>query len=158
MRRARNYVRDLNGNTFRDAEVIDYINEAIDRCAQVIPELRDIPYLVEKPDVLLLIPQRFQHIVSLYAGSKLQSQDERFHQAVTLMNEFEVKLAQLHDEVLAGETQILDAEGLRVTVAPIDEHVIDVYFEKSADDSDIDAGEEILDGNVGIDTIDGGSF
>jgi hypothetical protein len=156
-KRARSYARDLNNNTFRDIDVLDYMNEAIERCGQEIPQLRGMNELQENLDVVTLMPKVYQHILAIYCAARLFAQDERFHQSATLMNEFEVKLSQLANEVLSGEIVIVDSDGNEVEWTAPEDHVKNVYFTYgSASDEDIDEGVDEVEGPEVV--YDGGTF
>lgn len=127
IRRTRSITRDFTNAVFREIDIIDYINESIDRCKQVIPELRDMEYIERGsvgPDYL---PDEYHHLLAVYSASRCFAQDERFHQSSTLMNEFEVKLHHLKSLVDSGELIITDPEGNAVTMSNA-EYVVDSYF------------------------------
>ena len=111
VQRVRSLTRDFTESIFREQDIIDYINEAIMRVRQVVPELRDMEKLMSnshKPD---LLPEEYHHLLAVYAVARCFSQDERHYQATTYMNEFEVKLEELQSKIEGGEIVIRDEDG-----------------------------------------------
>lgn len=115
IQRVRSLTRDFTNTVFRENDIIDYINEGIDRFAQVIPELQGLEYLLTNTQEPSLIPRQYQHLLAVYATSRCFNQDERHYQATTYMNEFEVKLEELKQAIEAGSVVITDAEGNEVS-------------------------------------------
>lgn len=129
MMRTRSLVRDLANSFFREVDVTNYINEGIDRLAQVIPEFRDMAYLTQSTQEITHLPREWQHILSLYCASRLCTQDERFYQAGTFMNEFETKLDTLKALIDGGDVDIIDpttGEAVIVDLEP--STVLNTYF------------------------------
>lgn len=111
IQRVRILTRDLTGSIFREHDIVDFINEGINRFVQVIPELKDLEELNNNTDVPSLIPKQYQHLLAVYATSRCFGQDERHYQASNLMNEFEVKLDELKMNIENGTIAILDGDG-----------------------------------------------
>lgn len=126
--RTRSLVRDLSNSFFRENDLVSYLNEAIDRIGQLIPELRGMSYLNSHQQEVDLLPKQYQHLLAIYCASRLCTQDERHYQAGTFMNEFEIKLAQLAQEVELGDVEILDADGNLVTFERKKQYVENEYF------------------------------
>jgi len=126
--RTRSLVRDISNSFFRESDVIDYLNEGIERIGQVIPELREMPLLLNREAPVTRLPRSYHHLLALYSAARLCSQDERHYQAGTFMNEFETKLGMLAMDVLNGETEILDENGEPVVVNRKNDHVRNDYF------------------------------
>lgn len=126
--RTRSLVRDLSNSFFRESDVIDYLNEGIERIGQVLPELADTPLLLNRTQDLTRIPKPYHHILSLYAAARLCSQDERHYQAGTFMNEFETKLATLVQDVMNGDVVICDENGNVIEPFQNIDHVRNDYF------------------------------
>lgn len=126
--RARSLVRDLTSSLFRELDVFAYINEGIERIIQVIPELHMMNTLNDHLDELYYLPKEWQHIVSIYCASKLCTQDERYYQAGTFMNEFETKLNALKIAFDNGELIIKDPEGNIVDFNKEPEYVTNRYY------------------------------
>jgi hypothetical protein len=119
--RVRILTRDFSNSIFRENDIIDFINEGIDRFKQIIPQLRGLTYLTVAIQEPSLIPEQYQHLLSVYAASRCFSQDERHYQSTNLMNEFEVKLEELKSAIEAGDIIIVDSDGNTVVVDnPID--------------------------------------
>lgn len=110
IKRSRVYVRDLTNSFFREQDVTAYINEAIERVGQVIPELENMELLYSHQQEVTHMPRHYQHLLALYASARLCSQDERHYQAGVFMNEFETKLSSLADDILSGDIEIIDPE------------------------------------------------
>lgn len=128
--RSRNLVRDLTNAFFREIDVVNYINEAIERVGQVIPELEAMPVLTAHQDEVQLMPKMYQHLLAVYASARLCTQDERHYQAGTFMNEFEVKLAELYDKITNGDIDIIDPiTGDVIYNRKPFGHVVNEYFE-----------------------------
>lgn len=128
--RSRSLVRDLAGAYFAEGDLRNYVNEAIDRMKQVIPELRGMKHLFGADDVITHIGEEWHHLLAVYCASRLCTQDERFFQAGNFMNEFELKLQDLKNSYDAGETEFIDP----VTMKPVDlivkhEAVKNVYYQ-----------------------------
>lgn len=115
IQRVRQHTRDLSNSIFRERDIIDFINESIERFQQYIPELKDMVSLEEHSDVPILLPKQYHSLLSVYATSRCFGQDERHYQATTFMNEFETKLVELGVSIDAGDVVILDEDGNRVT-------------------------------------------
>lgn len=138
--RIRANTRDFSNSIFRIQDIIDYINEGINRFKQVIPELSGMVDLLSDSQEPVLLPQAYHHLIAIYASAKCFAQDERFYQATTLMNEFEVKLQELQGKIESGLIVILDpVTGLAVaTDNPVDYVDLKAYYDDA--DGDIDLG------------------
>ncbi len=127
--RVRANTRDLSNSIFRQQDIDAWLNEAIDRCREVVPELRNMASLINTNDVPTLLPDQYHSLLAIYASSRCFFQDSSFYQATTLMNEFETKLEELHQAIQAGEVSIADATGTTVSTNYYqDDDVTDVYF------------------------------
>lgn len=125
----RAHARDFNETIFRKSDITMFINEGIDRVIQVLPQLENIPYLVDDVDIVELIPREYIHLLANYSTSRLMSQDERHYEASTLMNEFEHKLADFKEKVENGEIEIIDPDtGLPLEADYKTDYVVDNYF------------------------------
>jgi len=146
--RVRANTRDFSNSIFREQDIIDYINEGVMRFKQIIPELNGLSDLLVQSQEPNLIPKEYHHLIALYASSRCFSQDERYYQATTLMNEFEVKLGEFKDKVESGEVVITDPiTGVAVTLTdnPID--YVDVsYFDENGDPVELSDGVEEVQG------------
>lgn len=121
VQRVRGLTRDFSNSIFREQDIIDFINESIDRCKQVIPELKSMVYLLTANQQPILLPSEYHYLLAIYSTARCFSQDERHYQATTYMNEFEVKLEELKTSIKNGEVAIVDNNGNTVTVdIPID--------------------------------------
>ena len=109
--RVRSLTRDFSNSIFREQDIIDFINEAIDRIKQAIPELVKMEYLLSNAQIPNLLPEQYHHLLSIYATARCFGQDERHYQSSTHMNEFEVKLEELRTSIENGEITIVDSEG-----------------------------------------------
>lgn len=110
IQRVRALTRDFSNSIFREQDIIDFINEGINRFKQVIPELKSTPKLLEKDQEPFPIPEHYQHLLAVYSASRCFGQDERHYQATTLMNEFEAKLDELKQAIGNGDIQIIDPD------------------------------------------------
>lgn len=139
IQRVRANTRDFQNATFREQDIIDYINEGIDRFMEVIPELSGLTYLLSNTQIPSLIPSPYHYLLATFSTSRCFFQDDRNYQASTLMNEFEVKLEELKNRVEAGEITIINPEtGLAVTTDnPIDYVDLSAYFDDYDDDVDL---------------------
>lgn len=126
--RTRSLVRDISNSFFRESDVIDYLNEGIERIGQVIPELREMPLLLNREAPVTRLPRQYHHLLALYSASRLCTHDERHYQAGTFMNEFETKLSVLAQDVMNGEIEIKDENGNLVEVNRKNDHVRNDYF------------------------------
>lgn len=126
--RSRSLVRDLSNSFFRDVDITNYLNEGIDRIAQIIPELENMPYLNHHTQEVTYLPKKWQHLLAIYCASRLCAQDERHYQAGTFMNEFETKLDKLASDVISGDIEILDEEGNPVDITRKPVYVRNRYF------------------------------
>jgi hypothetical protein len=109
--RVRANTRDLTNSVFREADIVNYINEGIDRMKQLVRDLRGEIYLLDTNDVPVYIPEMYQHLLAVYATARCFAQDERNYQATTMMNEFEVKLGEFVTAVQTGDVIITTPEG-----------------------------------------------
>lgn len=108
-------MRDFGGSTFRTEDIQSFLNEAIERVQQVIPELENMSLLENATDVPTYLPSKWHHLLSIYAAARCQFLDERHYQATQLMNEFEFKLEELLGKIQNGEQVITDPDGNTVT-------------------------------------------
>ena len=139
--RVRSMTRDFTNSTFRQDDITNYINEAIDRFKQVIPEMRDLIYLTTGLQKPFSIPDQYQHLLALYCTSRCFAQDERHYQAANLMNEFETKLDELKARIEAGEIVILDDDGIAIDLGDlVIDYVDDIYFLDNNNTIDDDDG------------------
>lgn len=111
IRRVRSLTRDFSNSIFREQDIIDFLNEGINRFKQLIPELRGINKLLANQQEVNLIPEEYQHLLAVYATSRCFNQDERHYQATTYMNEFEIKLDELKESIMNGDITITDENG-----------------------------------------------
>ena len=95
----------------------------------LIPELRGMNYLYNSSDEIILLPEEYHHLIAVYVASRLCTQDERFYQAGTFMNEFETKLLDLKSAHDAGEVEFIDPiTGEPVNAIKHPDNVRDVYY------------------------------
>ena len=135
--RVRSLTRDFSNSIFREADIVAFLNEGVERFKQAIPQFRNEVVLDNNNAEPLLIPSYYHHILSVYASARCFSQDERHYQATTLMNEFEVKLEELKSKIESGEIVIKDPEtGEDITTTNTTDYVYDNYFTKKNYDSD----------------------
>lgn len=146
--KTRVHARDFNATIFRKEDIVLFINEAIDRFIQVLPQLSNMPYLYNDEDIMEMIPREYVHLLTNYAVSRLYAQDERHYEASTMMNEFEVKLEEFRQKVENGEITINDpTTGEPISITLPTDYVVDNYFTKknghvSGVNADIDEGVE----------------
>lgn len=126
--RVRSFTRDFSSSIFREVDVINFINESIDRLKEVVPELSDMNYLTENAHSPLYLPEQYHVLLAIYSASRCFGQDERHYQATTFMNEFETKLEELKDKIEGGDVVIVDSSGETLAVPTITDYVRDVYF------------------------------
>lgn len=127
IRRVRSITRDFSNSIFREQDIIDFINEGIDRFKQLIPELESLEYLVAKNETPSLIPSQYISLLAIYSSSRCFTQDERHYQASTLMNEFEIKLEDLRNKIENGEITIIDPETGEVIENDYDIDYVSLY-------------------------------
>lgn len=140
MKRVRSITRDLSNSTFTESDIIDFLNEGVDRVRQVIPEFIDMSYLDGQDDVPTHLPAPYHHLLATYAAASLYFQDDRHHQATVKMNEFESKLDTLKSRFQTGEAEVVGADGLPIYADMKDDHVRNVYFNTRHGGVDVDAG------------------
>lgn len=116
VQKVRALTRDFSNSIFREQDIIDFINEGIDRCKQIIPELRTMKHLLTSQQEVKLLPPQYHHLLAVYSTSRCFGQDERHYQASTHMNEFEVKMDELKTAIANGEIIILDDSGNAIEV------------------------------------------
>lgn len=116
VQKVRALTRDFSNSIFREQDIIDFINEGIDRCKQIIPELRTMTYLLTSQQETKLLPPQYHHLLAVYSTSRCFGQDERHYQASTHMNEFEVKMDELKTAIANGEIIIIDDSGNAIEV------------------------------------------
>lgn len=142
IRRVRNTTRDLLGTTFREMDIVDFLDEAVDRVRQVIPEFR-MSYLTSNDMSPTHLPESYHSLLATYASASLYFQDDRHHQATVKMNEFETKLAELKASFYAGDVEIVDGAGAPVYADSHAEYVKNAYFEVRG--RNVDTGVEGVD-------------
>lgn len=142
--RVQSLTRDLNKQTFRRLDIVDFVNEGIDRVRTYIPELVDINYLSDDSPTLYILPERFHYLLPLYAASRCFTQDERYHMAGNMMNEFEVKLDELRNDIINGYVKLYTIDGVRIPLVQEEDYV---RRYKDEEDDDLDEFEYIDGGN-----------
>lgn len=140
--RVRSLTRDFSNSIFRESDIVDYINEGINRIRQVIPELSGLEELTDNTQSPDLLPKQYHHLLALYSASRCFGQDERHYQASNFMNEFETKLDEMKISIEEGRIKIIDPQ----TNQPINstyesDYVVDNYF-KTTKLTDFDDGVE----------------
>lgn len=147
--RVRNLTRDFTNSIFRESDIIDFINEGIERFGQVIPQFVGVLPLTSSTQEPILIPERYQHLLAVYSAARCFFQDERAYQYTTLMNEFETKLNELKIDIENGEVVILDpstGEPVVVVDNSVDYVDLDPYWGEGINgkftDYDVDDGVE----------------
>jgi len=145
--RVRTLTRDFSNSIFREQDIIDFINEGINRFKQVLPILKSTPKLLVSDQQPKPIPEEYQHLLAVYSASRCFSQDERHYQATTLMNEFEVKLDELKQAIQNGDIVIVDDNGVPIedTSSVMDYVDLSAYWRTS---SSYDEGEFDVVGDV----------
>jgi hypothetical protein len=158
--RVRSLTRDFSGTTFRIEDVQEFLNEGIDRLAQLFPVFENMVYLENDSDEPVLLPKAFHSVLALFATSRLFAQDERAYQATTYMNEFELKMDELRGGIDDGRIVIKDANGVTLSNLNDSFYVEDNYFTKYTGTSDFDYPEDEdlpeENGDEIIITLDGG--
>jgi hypothetical protein len=144
IQRVRSLTRDLSNAIFREIDIIDYLNEGVDRLRQIIPEFEVMPYLDKSADEPSMLPKSYHHILAVYSASRCFGQDERHYQASTFMNEFETKLDELKTNVEIGRVKILDpVTGIPIVSEYNSTYVTENYFEQRySSEIDLDEGIE----------------
>lgn len=140
--RVRSLTRDLSNSIFREVDIIDFLNEGIDRIKQVIPHFEAMEYPANKDAELTYLPKQYQHLLGVYATARCFGQDERHYQASTFMNEFETKLDELKSKIEAGDIVVKDEAGVPVVAVYATDYVDDIYFNKRYGSVDLDDGVE----------------
>lgn len=134
--RVRALTRDFNGSIFRETDVLNFINEAIDRVREIVTELQTMSYPKDSNSEIEMLPQQYHHLLAVYSASRCLFQDEQDYRAGTLMNEFELKLEELLGKIADGSIVIKNPDGSEVTQAYVEDYVQDIYFDKSISDDD----------------------
>lgn len=116
VQKVRALTRDFSNSIFREQDIIDFINEGIDRCKQIIPELRTMTHLLTSQQEIKLLPPQYHHLLAVYSTSRCFGQDERHYQASTHMNEFEAKMDELKTAIANGEIIIIDDSGNAIEI------------------------------------------
>lgn len=140
--RVRALTRDFSNAIFRGPDIEAFINEAIERVGQVVPELEGMLPLNAASDSPILLPSRYHQLIAVYAAARCFGQDERHYQNTQFMNEFEVKLDELKGKIQNGEVIIKDATGAVVVADVAFDYVEDNYFTKRLNIVDLDDGVE----------------
>lgn len=132
----RRYTRDSGGSLFKEADVKDFINDAIDR-VRSCTELKDMQPLVDSLVEPVILPSEYHRILALYATARCFAQDEQHYQATNYMNEFENKFAELQEKIKRGEVKLIKEDGTEVVLSSSDiDAVIDVYFSRVSIDTE----------------------
>lgn len=128
MQRSRSLVRDISNSFFREDDIVNYLNEGIDRIAQRIPIFTAMPYLTNNLQEVTYLPKQWQHLLAVYCAARLCTHDERHYQAGTFMNEFETKLEDLSASIDNHDTAVVDGDGNPVEQRMTDQYVRNNYF------------------------------
>jgi hypothetical protein len=131
IRRVRSLTRDFSNSIFREVDIVDYINEAVNRCKQIIPELQGMKELTSNDVSPILLPNEYHSLLAVYSASRCFGQDERHYQSSNFMNEFEVKMDELKSKIEDGTIVIVDSNGDTVSSTLENDYVVDVYFDKT---------------------------
>ncbi len=126
--RVRAFTRDFSNSIFREVDIIDFINEAIDRFKEVVPELSNMNHLSNNTQSPQYLPEQYHILLAVYSSARCFGQDERHYQATTFMNEFETKLEEMRNKIESGDVMIVDANGEEVNTPLTTDYVRDVYF------------------------------
>lgn len=140
MLRVRSLTRDFTNSIFRESDIIDFIDEGINRFKQVIPQLSGLTYLTSPTSEPSLIPEEYQHLLAVYAASRCFGQDERHYQSTNLMNEFEIKLEEMKNAIDVGELEIIDPDTDEVVTVESAVDYIDLSDYWSTEITDLDKG------------------
>lgn len=138
--RVRSLTRDFTNSIFRESDIIDFIDEGINRFKQVIPQLSGLTYLTSPTSEPFLIPEEYQHLLAVYAASRCFGQDERHYQSTNLMNEFEIKLEEMKNAIDVGELEIIDPDTDEVVTVESAVDYIDLSDYWSTEITDLDEG------------------
>jgi hypothetical protein len=126
--RTQAHLRDFGLTAFREIDVARYLNEAIERVIQIIPQFDDMVELTYDTQIPIVLPKAYHHLLSVYASSRLFAQDDRFHQSATLMNEFEVKMAGMFEDLMTGDLVAYDKDGKPINFSREPDYVANEYF------------------------------
>lgn len=140
VKRVRSQTRDFNASIFREQDVVDFLNEGIDRCRQSVAALHTMVPLVNVDDAPTLLPSQYHPLLSTYAVARCYAQDEREFKAMAFMNEFENKLEEMRIKIESGEVMVLDALGNDLRWFPNGDYVKDNYYFNHSDNVDDDRG------------------
>lgn len=127
----RNNTRDLTNSVFREQDIIFFINEAMDRMKQILPQLDGMINLVTNDQVPNILPAKYHHLLGVYSTARCFGQDERHYQATTFMNEFEIKMEEFRSKVENGEIILTDSEGNEIQDPYQEDYVNLDYFSKT---------------------------
>jgi hypothetical protein len=155
--RVRSLTRDFSGTTFRLEDVLDFLNEGIDRLRQLFPVFENMMFLDNDSDEPTLLPVPYHSVLALFATARLFAQDDRAYQATTFMNEFELKVDELRVGIDEGRFIIKDLGGNVLDNGNGAFYVEDNYFTKytASDEFDYPEDEELPDGELETDIDDG---
>lgn len=155
--RVRSLTRDFTGSLFREIDIFDFMNDAIDRMKQILPVLDLMTYLEADPDEPFALPSQYHGLIAVYASARCFGQDERHYQATTFMNEFEQKMEELKQKVENGEITITDDGGGIIPLPDNSFYVDDNYYIKRTGGNAFDYPED-EDLPDDTDDVDGGTF
>ena len=128
IKRVRNLTRDLSNSIFRENDIIEFLNEGVDRVRQIVPELSSMPHLELHEDVPKYLPESHHSLIALYATSRCFTQDERHYQATNFMNEFEIKMEEFTQNVESGRIKI-NVDGVDISAGNANDYVVNNYFD-----------------------------
>lgn len=155
--RVRALTRDLTSTIFREEDIVSFINEGIDRCGQIIPQLSTMTYLAGTSDVPILLPNAYHSLLAIYATGRCFGQDERHYQGSTFMNEFEQKMDELKVNVENSRVVLTNPDGTVVDASLGTDSVRDNYFFER--DSNQGAFDQPTDTDLpSVPIVDGGTF
>lgn len=142
--RVRTVTRDFSNSIFREQDIVDFINEGVDRFVQYIAEFAGMDYLLTRDAIPNLLPNQYHHLLAVYASARCFSQDERHYQATTLMNEFETKLEELKSGIEGGQITIVDPETGTTITPNYESDYVDLkpYWGVQYRTSEVDKGVE----------------
>lgn len=111
--RVRYYTNDETASLFLRENVVEYINEGIDKFRS-IPELSTMIHLVEPEDVPILLPDQYHFLIAIYACAMCFLQDENEYGYTQHFMNFTNQFNDVEQGIASGKIVILNSLGEQI--------------------------------------------
>ena len=119
-------VNYYSGDIFTQENIVDYINEGIDRFRH-IPQLEKMVALKNGEDVPILLPEQYHFLLAIYSCAMCFLQDENEYGYTQHMANFSAQYEELKQGIASGAIIIKDSSGNQIIDENATEYVNNIY-------------------------------